>query len=115
MGFDPISYFIDGQARPGNSRFQASFGGVVWHFTSEGNRAAFVESPQSYVPAFGGYDAVAAASGLIVAGNPQHFVVQGSRLYLFRHAENRALFLAQSQIAREAERNWPELRHRLAP
>ncbi|CAN1531891.1 hypothetical protein MCEMSEM23_01423 [Rhabdaerophilaceae bacterium] len=115
MGFDPISYFLDNDARLGSPQFQATFAGAAWFFHSQSNKAAFEESPESYLPIFGGYDPVAIASGVLVAGNPRIFVVEHGKLYLFRNAQNRALFLSQINLTLEAAQQWPELKHKLAP
>jgi hypothetical protein len=50
-GFDPVAYFTDGEALPGNGAFEHPFGGAVWRFRSEGNAAAFAADPDVYVPA----------------------------------------------------------------
>ena len=39
-GFDPMAYFVTGQALRGLPEFEASQGGVVWRFHNEGNRAS---------------------------------------------------------------------------
>jgi hypothetical protein len=56
--------------------------GAVWRFRNEGNRAAFAEHPEVYLPRFGGYDAVAIARGVSVPGHPLFWTITGERLYL---------------------------------
>lgn len=114
-GYDPVAFFIDRAAIAGTPDHQTIHAGLVWHFVSEGNRAAFEESPESYLPAFGGYDPVAVAAGLPVAGSPRYFLIAEGRVHLFRSAENRDRFASKPAIAAEATRNWPELRRQLAP
>src|SRR5689334_4948039 len=58
-GFDPVDYFVDGDAMRGKGGFEHTFAGVVWRFRNEGNRAAFAADPEVYMPRFGGYDPVA--------------------------------------------------------
>src|SRR5260221_13756807 len=55
-GFDPVAYFVDGEAREGLAGFELKHAGLVWRFRNEGNRAAFAERPGGYMPRFGGYD-----------------------------------------------------------
>ncbi|MGL5446084.1 MAG: YHS domain-containing (seleno)protein [Rhabdaerophilum sp.] len=114
-GYDPVAFFVEQDAKAGKPDFSLVHQGTVWHFANEGNRAAFREQPDAYVPAFGGYDPVALASGLIVAGTPRFFLVHEGRLYLFRRAENRAAFAAKPQLAADAQNLWPELSRQLSP
>jgi YHS domain-containing protein len=114
-GYDPVAYFVEQHAVSGNPAYQLVHEGTLWHFANEANRAAFRDQPRAYVPAFGGYDPVAMASGLTVAGTPRFFLIQEGRLYLFRREENRAAFAANPQLAAEAQKFWPELRRQLSP
>ena len=64
-GLDPVTYFTEGEPKAGESAFEYQFGGVIWRFVNEGNRAAFVANPEIYAPRFGGYDPVGVARELI--------------------------------------------------
>ena len=55
-GYDPVAYFTDAVALAGRAELELSYGGVVWRFRNAGNRAAFAERPDVYMPQFGGYD-----------------------------------------------------------
>ena len=85
-GFDPVAYFTDGAATPGTDEFECILAGAVWRFRNQGNRAAFMADPEVYMPRFGGYDPVAVARGVAVAGNPRLWLIAGERLYLFHTA-----------------------------
>ena len=93
-GFDPVAYFVDGQASVGLAEFEASAAGAVWRFRNEGNRASFAAHPEIYGPQFGGYDPVDVARGVTVAGNPWFWLISGQRLYLFGREDNRKAFAA---------------------
>jgi hypothetical protein len=69
-GFDPMVFFTDGKAEFGRPDMELSLGGAVWRFRNEGNRAAFSEHPDVYMPRFGGYDPVAIARGTSMPGPP---------------------------------------------
>lgn len=114
-GFDPVAYFVDLRPVQGSVAHLLVQDGIAWHFQSESNLAAFQESPDSYRPAFGGYDPVMVASGLPVAGYPHLFAILEGRLYLFRKPENRALFIENATLLHEATRIWPELQRQLTP
>ena len=113
-GFDPVAYFTDAAPERGRPGTEYNFGGTVWRFRNEGNRAAFAENPDVYSPQFGGYDPVAIARGTSVPGHPLFWLVTGQRLYLFYSAEDRAAFGVESQrFIEAAERNWPVVQRTL--
>ncbi|KAF0229582.1 MAG: hypothetical protein FD175_1920 [Beijerinckiaceae bacterium] len=115
LGFDPVAYFIDHRAVPGDRGRQVVFGGKVWYFKSTANRIAFESSPQTYLPAFGGHDPVAIAAGFVVAGSPEFFLIDKDRVFLFRHAESRDAFAQDPSIGLTAEQNWPQVKRDLVP
>lgn len=107
-GFDPVAYFTDGKPALGRAGVELNLGGVVWQFRNEGNRAAFAEHPEVYMPRFGGHDPVALARGTPVPGHPLIWALVGERLYLFYDAQARTTFLADpGRILVAAERKWP--------
>jgi hypothetical protein len=109
-GFDPVAYFSDAKPKIGRPDIELRLDGVVWRFQNEGNRAAFAAHPEVYMPRFGGYDPVAIARGISVAGHPLFWVVIAERLYLFYDAEARATFLAEPRVIIDrATRKWPAI------
>ena len=107
-GFDPVAYFVDGKPKIGRPNLELRLDGAVWRFTNEGNRAAFAEHPEVYLPRFGGYDPVAIARGSSVPGHPLFWAIDGERLYLFYSGEARAAFLAKpGAVIERATRKWP--------
>ncbi len=114
-GFDPVSYFIDKAARPGGA-IELRYAGVIWRFRSEANRAAFLRSPETYVPEFGGYDPLAVGRGVPLEGNPAFFTVHEQKLYLFAREESLARFLENPAFALEAAASgWPLVLKKLVP
>lgn len=114
-GFDPVAYFTDGEPREGRSEHEHAFGGVVWRFRNEGNRAAFAADPLVYLPCFGGYDPVGVARGVAAPGHPMVFAIVGERLCLFYSDAAREKFLAGAgRVMAAAENRWPELSATLA-
>ncbi len=115
-GFDAVAYFIDGAARAGNGTYEFRFAGLTWRFRSEANRAAFVDAPERYVPAYGGYDPIAVGAGMPVEGNPSFFTVASGKLFLFSREESLARFIANPPGALEAaEHGWPHVVRKLVP
>jgi hypothetical protein len=115
-GFDPVAYFIDGEALVGRGTQEFRHGGVVWRFRNPGNRAVFMQTPDLYMPVHGGYDPTAVARGTAVPGNPTLWVIAAGRLYLFYTVEARDQFLAAPDKAiAAAEAQWPQVMDRLVP
>jgi hypothetical protein len=115
-GYDPVSYFIDKAARPGAEDYEFRFAGLVWRFRSEANRKAFAETPERFVPAFGGYDPIAVGQGVPLEGNPAFFAVHEQRLFLFAREESLTRFLENPKnlfdVATDA---WPAVLRKLVP
>jgi hypothetical protein len=115
-GYDPVAYFVDGTAIAGIGEFEHRFAGVVWRFRNHGNRAAFAADPDIYMPRFGGYDPVAAARGVAVAGDPRFWLMAGERLYLFQLLQSLDAFAADPEtIIATAEEKWPKVLLTLSP
>jgi hypothetical protein len=115
-GFDPVAYFTDAEPLVGRPEFELSLAGAVWRFRNEGNRAAFRDRPDIYMPQFGGYDVLAVARGAAVPGNPRYWVVANRRLYLFENPTGRDVFAADpGKLVAAAQANWPELLKTLVP
>jgi hypothetical protein len=107
-GFDPVAYFTENAAAPGREELELPFAGAIWRFRNDGNRAAFAQRPDVYMPQFGGYDPVVLARGVATAGHPGVWLIVGERLYLFHTREARASFAADPQaIMTAAQAKWP--------
>lgn len=114
-GFDPVAYFADATPKAGRPDLELQLDGSIWRFRNEGNRAAFAQHPDVYMPRFGGYDPVAIARGTSVAGHPLYWAITGERLYLFYSEKERGDFLADpGRIIERATRKWPEVARTVA-
>jgi hypothetical protein len=115
-GIDPVAYFTDAQALAGRADHEFRYQGAIWRFRNDGNKAAFARSPDVYMPRYGGYDPVAVARGVAVAGNPLLWVVSADRLYLFYSDSAQLQFIAnRDKILPEAEARWPTVAATLIP
>jgi hypothetical protein len=115
-GFDPVAYFTDGKPLMGRGDLEMDFAGATWRFRNEGNRAAFAENPEVYLPMFGGYDPVAVTRGAATAGHPQIWLISGERLYLFYNSEARNAFAAApEEVAAAATIKWSEMLLTISP
>lgn len=110
-GYDPVSYFTDGNPQLGAEGMEARYGGVSWRFSNAGNRKAFLISPQVYMPQFGGYDPIALSRGNVTAGDPQTYLLYDDKLYFFFSAYAREDFLLQPfRTLRAAAQNWGKMK-----
>jgi hypothetical protein len=115
-GYDPVAFFTDGKPMVGSSDVELRHGGTVWRFRNVGNRAAFAERPDVYMPQYGGYDPVGVARGIAVAGNPDIWIIVGEHLFLFYDRDQREKFAADSErFTAAAARRWPEVLRTLNP
>jgi hypothetical protein len=109
FGYDPVAFLSDGRALAGRPEFSAYVGGLVWRFTTAANRAAFVASPEPYLPLFGGHDAKAIAEERMIVGDPAIFLILGGRTAFFRTAADRDAFAVDEKLRRKALENWPRV------
>lgn len=83
-GFDPVAYFNQGKAVKGKKEILASYQGVIYKFSSNENKDAFLKNPSKYEPQYGGWCAYAmGSSGGKVEINPGTFKIIDGKLYLF--------------------------------
>ncbi|MEO8884242.1 MAG: YHS domain-containing (seleno)protein [Devosia sp.] len=109
-GFDPVSYFTDGQPSLGKPDYEYDWRGVPWYFASGANRDVFIRSPEIYAPQFGGHSTTALTQGYLSDGNPQIYIVAAKRLYLFYSIDNRDAFTAAPiPVIAEARSAWQKL------
>jgi hypothetical protein len=90
--------------------------GATWRFRNEGNRAAFGDDPEVYIPQFGGYDPVAVARGASAPGHPEVWLVFDRLLYLFRNDNARRVFAENpGHVLDAAADRWPDVLRTLTP
>jgi YHS domain-containing protein len=115
-GYDPVAFFTDGKPVEGSAAFELRYGGAIWHFSNTGNRDAFVDRPDIYMPRFGGYDPTIVARGVATPGNPNVWLIAGQQLFLFYDHDHLEKFVADSNhLLAEAERQWPTVTYTLSP
>jgi hypothetical protein len=112
-GYDPITYRLGSAPQLGKGDYEYVWRGLVWRFVSEANRAAFSRNPDIYAPRIGGYDAERITRDVLVAADPEIYVVRADALYLFRNSEHRRRFLADQGLAAQAEGSWTRTKTRL--
>lgn len=107
-GYDPVTYFIDGQVVQGNPSLKLTWKNTTWYFSSEEYRQKFRAYPEKYQPQFGGYCARAVASGFTADVNPDLWYIEDGKLYLFYDEGARNDFISRISegMIRQAETEW---------
>lgn len=106
-GIDPVAYHTERRPVAGDPQHELTWRGVVWRFSSAANLAAFREAPEVYEPAFSGFDPTGVAEGRAVDSDPRHFLVLGSRLFVFHSAETARRFGSEPALVAQATERWP--------
>jgi YHS domain-containing protein len=109
-GYDPVTYFTEGQPRKGNKTIEATFNGALYHFASQENRATFEKDPTKYTPAYGGFCGYAASVGKVRPANPLIWSIVDGQL-IVQHTRG-ADELWRKDVAGnkvKADKYWPYL------
>jgi len=106
-GYDPVAYFMDGTPTRGTEENEATWDEVRYHFVSPQHKHVFTQDPEKYVPQFAGSCTMAMANGVKVQADPEAWIIQGGKLYVFASLGGREEFLSDpdKNIAR-AEYQW---------
>ena len=81
-GYDVVSYFENGKAEKGTSRFTVRWRDAKWRFASAEHMAAFSASPERYAPQYGGYCAWAMSRNKEAPIDPKMWRIVDGKLYL---------------------------------
>ncbi len=83
-GYDPVAYFEQGEAKKGVEEESVNYNGLTYYFSSTKNRLLFQESPEKYLPAYGGWCAYAIAeSSTKMEPDPTMWQIEDGKLQLF--------------------------------
>ena len=91
QGYDPVEYHLTLRAVRGDSSIRFQFQGATFYFRNVVNKKLFADSPQKYIPAYGGFCSDALSIPLKenqpkpgrYASDPEHFIIYDDRLFLF--------------------------------
>lgn len=120
-GFSPVSYFEQGKPERGKSRFQSTYQGNTYWFTSEKQKAMFDAKPEKFAPAFPNHCLYNLAMGRSEPIDPTNFkIVDGQLLLFHRSAENdglrqwnqtvRSEAITERELIRRAKSNLLDIR-----
>jgi YHS domain-containing protein len=109
-GYDPVTYFSDGQPKKGDPKIEATFNGALYHFVSQDDRATFEKDPTKYAPAYGGFCGYAASIGKVRPADPLIWSIVDGQL-IVQHNKG-ADELWRKDVAgnkAKADKYWPHL------
>ena len=113
-GYDVVAYFTVEKPVKGNAKISADHEGITYWFSNEEHRELFLEEPESYLPAYGGYCAYAVAKGSTASIQPHLWVVHDGRLFLnFSNGTQRTFTANLEGMISHADDNWPGIKARL--
>ena len=106
-GYDPVAYFTRHQAVKGNPAIQTRFGGAIYYFVSEADKAAFDRNPSRYVPQYGGFCAYHMSKGQWKDSDPAAFLIYKGKLYVCGAVDNAKEFRSNiDENIRKADDYW---------
>ena len=111
QGYDPVSYFTQKKAVKGKSSITSTYEGVIYNFSTQANKDAFVKTPANYEPQYGGWCAYAmGSSGEKVEVDPETFKILDGKLYLFYNAYFNNTLKSwnkdETNLKKKADSNW---------
>jgi len=113
-GYDPVAYF-DSEPKPGNYSYRANYGGMNFKFSSSENRDRFLDAPEKYIPAYGGYCAFGVRMGSKFDIDPEAYEVLDGQLYVLLNRATEEMWLEDLNRNIEIANNlWPSIQH-IAP
>ena len=109
-GYDPVAYFKQNEARPGEEAYSYEYNGITWRFTNQQNRQSFIDAPHQYLPQYGGFCAFAASRNAIADVDPLAWTIDQGKLYLNYSLGVRNKWRTdQTPNIKKADGFWPEL------
>ena len=105
-GYDPVAYFTEKRAMVGNTQFRLEWDGATYQFVSAKHLELFKADPERYLPQYSNLCAASVAKGVKVQGQPEYWLVQDGRLYLFGGPQGPGLMRADATMKSTADRNF---------
>lgn len=114
QGYSPVSYLDLGIAQRGVKEYKLEYKKVIYYFTSAEQKTTFDKNPEKYLPQYGGFCAFGTYAGAKFRPDPNKFVVQNGKYYLFLYnleLDAQQLWLAEDydKLVATANKNWAKL------
>ena len=113
-GYSPVSYLDLNLAQRGDKDHVSEYRGVKYFFVDGDQKKKFDANPGKYLPQYGGYCATGIAVGAKFRTDPNKFLVENGKLYLFLNSievDAKQLWMADpAGMTKKAQANWPKLK-----
>jgi len=113
QGADAVAYFSlkeGDDAIQGHKDISFEYKGATWYFSSKENRNLFKQSPEKYMPQFGGYCAFAVSHGFTKPVNPDYWHIVDDKLYLnYNFFADRKWRKDRDIAIQRGNHNWPSV------
>lgn len=93
-GYDPVAYFTIGKPTRGLAEFEYVWDEHRYRFLNERHRAMFMTEPLRYAPQFANFCAMALTRGELIEADPENWLVNDDKLYVFGKPIGPGLFSA---------------------
>ena len=108
-GYDAVAYFTQKKAVKGSPKFQTTYEGAVYYFSSAADLATFKKSPGTYVPQYGGFCANGIANKQSADIDPSVFFVLKGKLYVCASPAAEKEFKSNVEVnVKKADQNWED-------
>jgi YHS domain-containing protein len=91
-GYDPVAYFVDGRPVRGLPEIAYEWDEHRYWFSSAQHREFFRADPVRYAPQFANFCAMSLAKGELVEADPESWLINADKLYIFGKREGPDLF-----------------------
>lgn len=106
-GYDPVSFIDDSVKIKGIPALNYKWLGVDWYFSSETNLVKFKQSPEKYIPAYGGYCAFGVSRGYKASTEIDTWTLHEGKLYFnYNQRVKNSWMKGQQQYIQQADKNW---------
>ena len=111
-GYDPVAYFTQNKAVKGSSKYQSTYEGATYYFSSAADLATFKRNPSKYVPQYGGFCADGMRKKQENDIDPTVFFIVKGKLYVCESpAAEKAFRAHEDEDIITANRNWYQMFH----
>jgi hypothetical protein len=91
-GYDPVAYFVDGRPVRGRPEIEYEWDENRYRFATAEHRDLFRADPVRYAPQFANFCAMSLAAGELVEADPESWLINADKLYIFGKREGPELF-----------------------
>jgi YHS domain-containing protein len=106
-GYDPVAFFINKEARKGDSTINFNWKGANWYFESRQNAKLFADNPFQYAPQYGGYCAFGASRGYKAPTAIDTWTIADGKLYFNYNQKVKTVWVKdQAAFINKADSNW---------